>query len=134
MHSVVKLKLPNSNQADLRGTASENAKVSLEEVGAGVTVPVSAPSANTSATSDVPDSTSTVTLLAANANRLGAFVYNASGGILYAKLGSGATLADWTKKVFPDELWTVPEVWRGIITGIWDVDTGGSAKVTELTP
>jgi hypothetical protein len=79
--------------------------------------------------------TNGTTLLAANANRLGATIYNDSDKRLYLAMGSGATPTDYTAKLNSETYFEVPFDYSGIITGVWDgpSPTNG-AKVTELTP
>lgn len=76
----------------------------------------------------------TVTLAAANANRLGLIVYNDSSTPLYLKVGAGAGLDDYTVKVFMGSYWEAPfPVTTQIITGIWAVAGTGGARTTEMT-
>ena len=74
------------------------------------------------------------TLLAANANRLGAIFWNNGPQNAYVKLGAAATTALFTVRLSNQSEWEVPEpVYTGIITGI---TSAGAASVmaTELTP
>lgn len=88
----------------------------------------------TATLSNVDDSTSSVTLAAANADRLGLIVYNDSSGDLYLKFGSSASSTSFTVKIPADSYWEMPEpVYTGIVTGAWSTDAGGAARVTELT-
>lgn len=74
-----------------------------------------------------------VTILAANANRLGAILYNDGSARAYIRLAAGATAALFTVSLAKDSEWELPyPVYTGIITGI----TGGPAATmlaTELT-
>lgn len=87
----------------------------------------------TGTTSSVNDSASSVTVLAANAARLGATVYNDSTVALYLKLGATASATDFTVKIAADGYYEVPSGYTGIIDGIWASDASGAARVTELT-
>lgn len=88
-----------------------------------------------STVSAVPQSVAAVTLLAANASRLGALIYNnITNGFLFIKLGAGATTADWSAKIAPGFAYELPfPAYTGQITGVWSVAGGGTAQVTEMT-
>lgn len=93
----------------------------------------SPPKSSTSITSSVAAATSSVTLLASNSNRLGATIFNDSSQFLYVKLGTTASVTDYTIKLFPAGYYEVPFGFTGEIDGIW-AGTGGFARVDELTP
>jgi hypothetical protein len=72
-------------------------------------------------------------ILASNANRLGATVYNDSAAILYLSLGTAAaSTTDFTVKMVADAYYEVPFGYTGAIRGIWASATG-SARVGEIT-
>jgi len=72
-------------------------------------------------------------LLAANPDRLGAYIFNASSAILYVGLGTAAvTSGDCTWAIAAGNPWTVPDNFTGEIRGCW-ASVDGAAKVTELT-
>lgn len=83
----------------------------------------------TSAT--VAASASNVTVLASNANRLGATVFNDSSSIVYLKLGATATSSSYTVQMSALSYYEVPFGYTGIIDGIW-VTATGNARTTEL--
>ncbi len=83
--------------------------------------------------SSVNDSASNVTLLASNANRLGATVFNDSSEALYLKLGATASTTSFTCKIPAGGYYEVPFNYTGIIDGIWNADSTGAARITELT-
>jgi hypothetical protein len=92
---------------------------------------------STSATatrSDVAGSAASVTVLAANANRLGATIFNDSSALLYLKAGITASATDFTWKLFPGDLLTIDAtlLYTGRIDGVWASATG-AARVTEFT-
>ena len=87
----------------------------------------------TSAVTNVAGSTSNVTLLASNANRLGASVYNDSNKDLYLKLGTTASSTSYTTVVPRNALYEVPFGYTGIIDGLWESGVSGAARVTENT-
>ena len=88
--------------------------------------------AATSAVTSVAGSATSVTLLASNANRLGATITNDSTVILRAKFGATASATSYTVRLVPDAYYEVPYGWTGVIDGIWD-SAAGSARLTELT-
>jgi len=80
----------------------------------------------------VASAMATTTLLAANANRLGATVFNNSTANLYLALGAGAGTTNFTIKLAAGAYYPIPFGFTGIISGIWDA-VNGNALVTELT-
>ena len=108
------------------------APAALGQAAASASMPVVEAKSTTATTSSVNDTASNVTILAANANRLGATVYNDSTSILYLKLGATATTTDYTVKLLPDDYYEIPAKYAGIIDGIWSADASGAARVTEL--
>lgn len=92
-----------------------------------------APKSTTAAVTQVASATSSTTLLASNANRLGAFIVNASTQILYIKFGTAAATTSFTTVVpITNGLFEVPFGYTGIITGIWPT-ANGFAYCTECT-
>lgn len=83
--------------------------------------------------SNVTASTSTVTLLAANAARLGATLYNDGTKDLWVKFGAAASQTSFTVKMVKDAYYEVPYGYTGTLTGVWDTGVSGAARVTELT-
>ena len=88
--------------------------------------------AATPSQSSVAGNASSVSLLAANAARLGATIYNDSTANLYVRLGSTASSSNFTIKLAPNDYYEVPFNYTGAINGIWDSATG-NARITELT-
>lgn len=90
-----------------------------------------APTAGTQ--SSVAASASSVTILAANAARKGATIYNDSSVVLYLLLTTGtASATAFTIKLAADESFVLGNGdYTGIIKGIWASATG-SARVTEF--
>lgn len=89
--------------------------------------------AATGTLSTVASSATSVTILAANASRMGAAVYNDSTQILY--LGFSATTASTTAysvQVPPSGYVEVPSKYNGQLTGIW-ASANGNARVTEIS-
>lgn len=90
--------------------------------------------ASTGTLTNVSASATSVTLLAANSNRLGAIVYNDSSASMYLKYGTTASSTSFTDFVPPGARWAMPtgELYTGRIDAIWSSATG-TARVTELT-
>lgn len=87
----------------------------------------------TSTQSTVADSATNVTLLAANAKRTGATIFNDSTATLYVKLGATATTTSYTTKVVTGALYELPFGYTGQVDGIWASDPGdGAARITEF--
>ena len=92
--------------------------------------------ATTATLANVSASLSNVTLLASNANRKGAMVFNDSAtASLFLKFGATASSTSFTVKLAPGGYFEapVPVIYTGIIDGIWDI-ASGSARVTEVSP
>jgi hypothetical protein len=87
----------------------------------------------TGAVTSVAANVATVTLLAANAIRITASVYNDSASALYIKSGAGASTSSFSVKVLPGGYFEVPSGYRGVLTAVWDTATG-NARITEYTP
>lgn len=85
--------------------------------------------------SNVGSSASSVTILASNANRKGAVIYNDSTQVLYLDLTGGtATNASYSVQVPSNGYFELPGIviYTGAITGIWAA-VNGNARVTEWT-
>lgn len=85
----------------------------------------------TSTLANVSGSASNVTVLASNANRLRAWLYNDSTAAVNVKFGATASATSFTKRLLPNEFFPV-EGYTGIIDAIWD-SAAGSMRTTELT-
>jgi hypothetical protein len=89
---------------------------------------------STATGSSVADSATSVTLLAANAARLGVSIANDSSARLYIKCGATASLTSYTASIGQHGYWECPFAYTGIIDGIWATDPGdGAARVAEFT-
>lgn len=98
------------------------------------TVSFSAAQPATATVSSVALSTVVATVLSANANRLGAIIWNDGAQAAYIKLGTGATTSSFTVRLQNKSEWELPyPVYTGDITGITATSTA-TALVTELTP
>jgi hypothetical protein len=98
----------------------------------GATVPTKETRSATPGQTSVVASATTVTVLASNANRLGATIFNDGNAILYLKLGATASTTSYSIQVGPNGYYEVPFNFTGIIDGIWSSATG-NARITELT-
>lgn len=87
--------------------------------------------ATTPTQTSVAGSATSVSLLAANASRKGATVYNDSSAILYLKLGATASTTSYTLQMAANGYYEVPFGYVGAIDGIWASATG-NARITEL--
>ncbi|HNP72988.1 MAG TPA: hypothetical protein PLO33_10805 [Kouleothrix sp.] len=88
---------------------------------------------STGTKTSVGASASSVTVLAANANRLGGVIYNDSTAILYLDCTGGtASSTSFSYFVAPGATVEIPAGYTGAITGIWSSATG-NARVTEFT-
>lgn len=87
----------------------------------------------TAVLTSVSASATTVTVLAANTARRGAYVFNDSTAVLYLKLGATASTTSHTVQVPAYGLYELPlPVYTGVIDGLWATATG-SARVTEVS-
>jgi hypothetical protein len=80
----------------------------------------------------VAGNASNVTLLASNANRLGATIFNDSVASLYVKFGATASVTSFTIRMSSGSYYELPFNYTGQIDGIWSAATG-SARITEIT-
>ena len=88
--------------------------------------------AQTATQTSVAGSAASVTLLAANANRLGATLYNDSTQNFFVKLGTTASNTSFTVRMPSQSYYEVPFGYTGRIDGIQNV-ANGSMRVSELT-
>ena len=85
------------------------------------------------AKSNVSSANSSTTLLAANASRTAATIWNDSSAILYVDCTGGTAAAtSCTKKLIADEFWQIPTQYNGLVTGIW-ASVNGAARITEFS-
>lgn len=86
----------------------------------------------------VNDAATSTTILAANASRKGATVFNDSTAVLYLALSdTTASATAYTVQIPAGGYYELPVcdggVYTGKIVGIWASDASGAARVTELT-
>lgn len=91
-------------------------------------------SSSTGTKSNVAGSATSVTILAANANRLQAIVFNDSTQTLYLDLSGGtASTTSYSIQLAANAFYEMPATrYKGAITGIW-VSANGFARITEFT-
>jgi hypothetical protein len=98
----------------------------------GSDVTVELPSAPTCNETQVGASASAVELLALNANRVSATLYNASGQTLYIGSDNTVTAGTYLWNVPPGNNWTLPIKYTGALYGIWDPGASGQANIGEF--
>lgn len=87
---------------------------------------------STATLSNVSTSTTNATVLAANALRIGATIFNESAQAMYVKLGTTASSSSYTINMASNSYYEVPSGYTGRIDGVLASATG-TARVTELT-
>lgn len=92
----------------------------------------------TGTASSVNDTDTATTILAANADRKGATVFNDSTANLYLLLAAGtASATNFTVILEAADYYELPVVqggvYTGIIGGVWASNSTGAARVTEFT-
>jgi hypothetical protein len=88
---------------------------------------------NTSTLTNVASSASSVQLLASNANRLMAVIFNDSTATLYMNYGATASTSAYTVQIPANGYFEFPSpVYTGTVNGIW-TSANGNARITELT-
>ena len=80
----------------------------------------------------VPASATSVTVLAANVNRTGASIFNASSKTLFLAAAASATSTAFTVQIAANGYFEVPFGYTGILSGLWAA-ANGNAMVTEYT-
>lgn len=103
--------------------------------GSVVGFPTTPVASSTGAVTNVNDTATSTTLLAANTNRKGVVITNTSSAILYVRLASGTASATmFTYRLPQNATQEIMYPYTGIITGVWATDPNdGVAVVTELT-
>jgi len=117
------------------GTAGTPASgvITIQGISGMTPVQVITNKATNSSVTSVASSATNVTLLASNANRTFASIYNQSSKQLFVKLGTTASTSSYTILLMPNSYWEVPVDWAGQIDAVWSA-VNGNALITELTP
>lgn len=105
----------------------------VQGISGATAIPTKVASASAANITNVAASTSSTLLLAANVNRMGATIFNASTAILYLKFGTGASINSYTTRMSANSYYEVPFNYSGVLNGAW-ASTNGYAYVTELLP
>lgn len=131
---VMSLGVANEALINISGTDGDYTPTGTDRNG---TVHV-AQKASTATLSNVAASGTSVTLLSANAARIGAQVTNDSSALVYIKFGTTASTTSYTVVLAgaasaPFSYYEVPAGYTGRIDAIWASATG-NARVTEITP
>lgn len=88
----------------------------------------------TAVRTSVPLSTTSVTLVAANADRRFVTIFNTSNRSLFLAFGPTASLTDFTAEIPKSAYFEGQEDgYTGEIAGIWASAGSGAAKVTEIS-
>lgn len=108
---------------------------SVSGAGQVIGFPVSEAPSSTGAVTNVNDTATSTTLLAANTARRGVIITNTSSAILYVRLASGTASATmFTYRLPQNATQEIMFPYTGVITGVWATDPGdGVAAITELT-
>jgi hypothetical protein len=101
-------------------------------VDAGGALSVKEKKAATPSQSSVSVTSGSTSILASNANRLGATIYNEGSAICYMKLGSTASTTSYTLQIASGGYYEIPFGYTGAIDGITSSGTA-QLRVTELT-
>lgn len=120
-----------------------NGGLKIEGVASGVAVPTTGPMTSaeflanlrsTATHSSVSSGTSSVTILASNANRKGGRIFNTDANALYLDISGGTAVAASRAqyKLATETGMDIPAGCTGTITGIWAGDGAGVASVVEL--
>lgn len=123
-----------SNKTPIRvtGTLTPSGTQDVEII-APIPLPTTEVGATTSVVTRVPSSTSNITLVSANPLRLGLYLYNDSNAMQYVKLGTTASITDFTVRLTPRMFY---ELSIPIYLGQIDVISSsavGAIQVTELS-
>lgn len=121
---------------DIGGTKHQRVKIEHGADGSATDVSLASPlptrmTGATATLSTTGGNASSVTVLASNANRLRAWLYNDSASACYMKFGATASSSSFTKRLLPNEFFPV-EGYTGVIDAIWD-SAVGNMRATELT-
>ncbi len=86
----------------------------------------------TSTPTTVASTTANQIILAANASRKGATIWNNSTANLFIEFGAAATTSAFTAELSPGGYYEIPFKYTGAISGIWSA-VNGNALVREFT-
>ncbi len=87
---------------------------------------------STAASSTITAATSSTSILAANAARKGATIWNNSTAILYLDLDAAASTTDYAARLQAGGYYEIPYGFTGAVSGIWSA-VNGNALVREFS-
>lgn len=88
-------------------------------------------SSSAATSTSVAASATSVSLVAANSNRIGVSIFNDSTSDLYCDFDAEASITSFAVKIAGGGYYEMPYGYTGQISGIWS-DANGSAMVREL--
>lgn len=96
--------------------------------------PVVATTYSTSSVTSVVSAAVSTSILASNANRRMAILFNDCDKAVYVKLGATASTTSFSYKLSPAQTLELPiPLYTGAIDAIWDATPSGSMRVTEIS-
>jgi hypothetical protein len=115
------------------GTAGTpgTAVLTVQGIAGGKPMPVTTDVSTSATITSVAGSATSVSLLASNANRILATIYNESSSRLYIACAATASATAYTVQIFPNSYWELPASYTGAISGIWN-NAAGNARITEF--
>jgi len=88
----------------------------------------------TATVTSVASAATSTSIVAANTSRLGLSITNTDANALYLLIGGGtASATNFSVALAANNYYELPFGFTGAITGIWAVDGGGAALVTEYS-
>lgn len=116
------------------GTAATGV-VTVQGISGMTPISVTANKSSTSNFTTVAGAASSTSILASNANRIAASLYNNTNKNMYILCNSGtASATNFTIMIMQQSYWEVPSDYTGAINAIWQAGVTGSVNVTEFTP
>lgn len=112
--------------------------VNIGSSGAGgqiIGFPITNAPSSTGAVTNVNDTATSTTLIAANSARRGLIITNTSSAVLYVRMAAGTASATmFTYRLPQNATQEIIYSYTGIVTGVWATDPNdGVAVITELT-
>lgn len=97
--------------------------------------PITSAPSSTGAVTNVNDTATSTTLIAANSARRGLIITNTSSAVLYVRVAAGTASATmFTYRLPQNATQEIMYSYTGIVTGVWATDPNdGVAVITELT-
>jgi hypothetical protein len=128
---VQRVAMNDSTGMDATDTVTHAVKTSL--VASSVVITVKTNTSSTGMQTNVTSSASDGQILAANANRLGATIYNDSTQVLYLLFANAvSSITNYSVQVLPQGFYEFYPGYTGIVKGLW-ASANGAARVTEFS-